>query len=116
MTHCAPRFCSNYPATISSASKHPSCTYMSLSEGPMKMAAKIPGVEPGLKPDNAPYFTNNEGIPWSDPAHFQNVGDLPLVSDPFLVQKQQIFNRSKTLERMDRLFLFPSRADSARLC
>ncbi|KAF9447747.1 catalase [Macrolepiota fuliginosa MF-IS2] len=74
---------------------------MNLDEGPMQMAAKITGVQPGgLEQDSAPYFTNNEGIPWPDPAHSKNVGGLPLISDPFLMQKQQTFNRSKTLERM----------------
>lgn len=73
---------------------------MNMEEGPMKMAAKIAGVQvEGLEQDGAPYFTNNEGIPWPDPAHSKTVGGLPLVSDPFLMQKQQTFNRSKTLER-----------------
>ena len=32
-------------------------------------------------------------------AHSKTVGGLPLVSDTFLLQKQQTFNRSKNLER-----------------
>jgi len=53
-----------------------------------------------MREDNAPYFTNNEGIPWPDPAHSKTVGGLPLASDVFLFQKQQAFNRHKLLERM----------------
>lgn len=34
-----------------------------------------------------------------DRAHSKTVGGLPLVSDTFLLQKQQTFNRSKNLER-----------------
>lgn len=66
----------------------------------MQMAAKISGAQPGgLEKDGAPHFTNNEGIPWPDPTHSKTVGGLPLISDTFLLQKQQTFNRSKTLER-----------------
>jgi len=74
---------------------------MGLEKGPMQMAAKITGAQPGgLEKDGAPYFTNNEGIPWPDSTHSKTVGGVPLVSDTFLLQKQQTFNRSKTLERM----------------
>jgi len=57
-------------------------------------------VQGGMREDNAPYFTNAEGIPWPDPAHSKTVGGLPLASDVFLFQKQQTFNRHKLLERM----------------
>jgi len=78
-----------------------SSTFMYHNEGPAEVAAKITGVtEGGKRRDDAPYFTNNEAIPFPDPAHSKNVGGLPLVSDTFLLQKQQTFNRSKTLERM----------------
>ena len=42
-------------------------------------------------------------------AHSKTVGGLPLVSDTFLLQKQQTFNRSKNLER--KLRREPSEAD-----
>ena len=99
--------------------------FMSANEGPADIAAKITGVNQGGKrEDDSAYFTNNEGIPWPDPcviplpsrhqwykwytlqladvdnrAHSKTVGGLPLVSDTFLLQKQQTFNRSKNLER-----------------
>lgn len=70
------------------------------NEGPAEIAAKVAGVvDGGKRKDDAPYFTNNEGIPWPDVAHSKNVGGIPAVSDTFLLQKQQTFNRSKTLER-----------------
>ncbi|KAI9811861.1 MAG: hypothetical protein M1827_005212 [Pycnora praestabilis] len=78
-----------------------STLFQSANEGPAEIAAKITGVtQGGKREDDAPYFTNNEGIPWPDPAHSKTVGGLPLVSDTFLLQKQQTFNRSKNLERM----------------
>jgi len=71
------------------------------NDGPAKIIAKVSGVQSGGKrEDDGPYFTNNEGIPFPDPAHSKTVGGLPLVSDTFLLQKQQAFNRSKNLERM----------------
>ncbi|KAI1187996.1 catalase-like domain-containing protein [Nemania serpens] len=67
-------------------------------EGPADIIAKVSGaVHGGKREDDSPYFTNNEGIPWPDA---KTVGGLPLVSDTFLLQKQQTFNRSKNLERM----------------
>ncbi|KAL9103751.1 MAG: hypothetical protein Q9163_001210 [Psora crenata] len=75
--------------------------FQGANEGPAEVAAKITGVTLGGKrEDDAAYFTNNEAIPWPDPAHSKTVGGLPLVSDTFLLQKQQTFNRSKLLERM----------------
>ncbi|KAG8532960.1 uncharacterized protein KY384_001741 [Bacidia gigantensis] len=93
--------------------------FQGLNEGPGEHAAKISGLVSGGKrqdvsfsidsqvraqmlilSQDAPYFTNNEGIPWPDPSHSKNVGGIPLISDPFLLQKQQTFNRSKNLERM----------------
>ena len=42
--------------------------FQSANEGPAEIAAKISGVTLGGKrEDDAPYFTNNEGIPWPDP-------------------------------------------------
>jgi len=75
--------------------------FQGANEGPATTAAKISGViSGGHRKDDAPYFTNNEGIPWPDSAHSLNIGGIPVVSDTFLMQKQQTFNRSKTLERM----------------
>lgn len=71
-----------------------------LNEGSADIAARISGMKVSQKENNAPYVTNNEGNPWPDPAHSKNVGGLPLISDTFLLQKQQTFNRSKNLERM----------------
>ena len=74
---------------------------MSANEGPMDIIAKVSGqVKGGIREDNGPYFTNNEGIPIPDPAHSKNIGGIPLISDVHLLQKQQTFNRSKNLERM----------------
>lgn len=86
--------------------QHPLKTLMESNDGPAKTAAKITGVQstPMGEKDTDPYFTNNEGIPWPDPAHSLNVGGIPVVSDTFLMQKQQTFNRSKTLE--SRCFVF----------
>lgn len=78
-----------------------SSLFQSANIGPAKIAAMLTGVqEGGKREDDGPYFTNNEGIPFPDPAHSKTVGGLPLVSDTFLLQKQQHFNRSKNLERM----------------
>lgn len=76
-----------------------SSTFMNANEGPAAIISKVAGVTgPGNRADDAPYFTNNEGNPWPSAIHSKNVGGIPLVSDPFLLQKQQTFNRSKTLE------------------
>jgi len=73
----------------------------SANEGPADIIAKVWGVVPGGKRvDDAPYFTNNEGIPFPDAAHSKTAGGIPVASDVFLFQKQQHFNRSKPLERM----------------
>ncbi|PYH85855.1 catalase [Aspergillus uvarum CBS 121591] len=70
-------------------------------EGPAQTAAKLTGVQTiGQRADDASYFTNNEGIPFPDPAHSKTAGGIPVISDTFLLQKQQHFNRSKNLERM----------------
>ncbi|KAL6720156.1 hypothetical protein ACLMJK_002077 [Lecanora helva] len=74
---------------------------MGANDGPAEIAAKISGVNLGGKrEDDSAYYTNNEAAPWPDPAHSKTVGGLPLISDTFLLQKQQTFNRSKNLERM----------------
>ncbi|KAK3306742.1 catalase-like domain-containing protein [Chaetomium strumarium] len=71
------------------------------NEGPADVIAKVSGSVPGGKrEDDSLYFTNNEGVPFPDPAHSKTVGGIPVASDVFLFQKQQHFNRSKPLERM----------------
>ncbi|RAL03161.1 catalase [Aspergillus ibericus CBS 121593] len=78
-----------------------SSLFQGANEGPARTAAKITGVQSaGKRADDGPYFTNNEAIPFPDPAHSKTVGGIPVISDPFLLQKQQTFNRSKNLERM----------------
>jgi len=78
-----------------------SSLFQGANDGPAAVAAKLTGVsEAGKRADDGPYFTNNEGIPFPDPSHSKTVGGIPVVSDTFLLQKQQHFNRSKNLERM----------------
>ncbi|KAK2025898.1 catalase [Colletotrichum zoysiae] len=73
----------------------------SANEGPADIIGKVSGAVPGGKrEDDGAYFTNNEGIPFPDPAHSKTIGGIPVASDVFLFQKQQTFNRSKNLERM----------------
>lgn len=57
-------------------------------------------VSGGMREDNAPYFTNQDGHPFPDHSHSKTVGGIPVASDTFLFQKQQAFNRHKLLERM----------------
>lgn len=77
-----------------------STLFQGANEGPAAVASKITGLKQGGKrQDDAPYFTNNEAIPWPDYAHSKTVGGIPVTSDIFLLQKQQAFNRSKLLER-----------------
>ncbi|KAL1311499.1 hypothetical protein AAFC00_001622 [Neodothiora populina] len=80
----------------------PRTTHMqSANEGPANIIAKVSGtVQGGKREDDAPYFTNNEGIPLPDCAHSKTIGGIPVASDVHLFQKQQHFNRSKNLERM----------------
>ena len=74
--------------------------FQGANDGPAATAAKIAGVlAEGEKKDDSRYFTNNEGNPWPDASHSKTVGGIPVASDTFLFQKQQTFNRSKTLER-----------------
>ena len=73
----------------------------SANEGPADTIAKVSDkVSSGKREDDALYFTNNEGHSFPDPAHSKNIGGIPLMSDVFFMQKQQTFNRSKSLERM----------------
>ncbi|PNP43528.1 hypothetical protein TGAMA5MH_04500 [Trichoderma gamsii] len=89
-------------AGVQGERREPRMSHMqSANEGPADIIAKVSGVvQGGKREDDGLYFTNNEGIPFPDPAHSKTVGGLPLASDVFLFQKQQHFNRSKLLERM----------------
>lgn len=71
-----------------------------LNQGAADIAARVTGSKENAPRGSAPYYTNNEGQAWPDPAHSKNIGGIPLISDTFLLQKQQGFNRSKNLERM----------------
>lgn len=78
---------------------------MSANEGPADIIAKVSGtVQGGKREDDAPYYTNNEGIPIPDPSHSKTIGGIPVASDVHLFQKQQHFNRSKNLESEFGLF------------
>ncbi|KAL5374976.1 hypothetical protein DPSP01_011556 [Paraphaeosphaeria sporulosa] len=85
----------------SGESRAPRASHMqSANEGPADIIAKVAGfVKGGKREDDGAYFTNNEGIPFPDPAHSKTIGGIPVASDVWLFQKQQTFNRSKTLER-----------------
>ena len=91
-----------FVSRIISKDSNPSSTndMQSLGQGPAQIAHSITGAG-DLKPAQAKdqYYTNNEGIPWPDHGHSKNVGGIPVVSDTFLLQRQQTFNRSKNLER-----------------
>jgi len=89
-------------AAVQGERRGPRMSHMqSANEGPADIIAKVSGaVQGGKREDDGAYFTNNEGIPWPDPAHSKTIGGIPLISDTFLLQKQQHFNRSKNLERM----------------
>jgi hypothetical protein len=112
ITHLKQLAIPRYSNDMSSTSKTPTTILMGLEKGPMQIAAKITGAQPGgLEKDGAPHFTNNDGIPWPDSTHSKTVGGLPLASDTFLFQKQQTFNRSKILERKYLLRRFSLRLD-----
>lgn len=62
---------------------------MSANEGPMQIIAKVSGhSKGGIREDDGPYFTNNEGIPLPDASHSKNIGGIPLMSDVHLMQKR----------------------------
>lgn len=47
-----------------------SSLFQGANDGPAKTAAKLTGVHgPGKRADDGPYFTNNEALPFPDPAH-----------------------------------------------
>jgi catalase len=56
-------------AGISGEQRGPRTSHMmSSNEGPADIIKKVSGCVPGgIREDDAPYFTNNEGIPFPDP-------------------------------------------------
>ncbi|ESU12705.1 hypothetical protein FGSG_06596 [Fusarium graminearum PH-1] len=78
-----------------------SSNFQGADEGPASVIAKVSGAQSGGKrEDGSSDLPNNKGTPRPNPTYSKTVGGLPLVSDTFLLQKQQHFNRSKTLERV----------------
>ncbi|KAL7952083.1 catalase-like domain-containing protein [Trichoderma barbatum] len=73
----------------------------SANEGPSDIIAKVAGVvSSNMKEDDSLYFTNNEGIPFPDPAHSKTVGGIPVASDVFLFhlgEKTPVFVRFSTV-------------------
>ncbi|GAA6051875.1 hypothetical protein JCM3770_005515 [Rhodotorula araucariae] len=75
--------------------------FSGLNDGPAQTAARIAGlVQEEKAKDDAIYYTSNFGQVLPDHAHSLNIGGIPVQSDAFLLEKQQTFNRSKTLERI----------------
>ncbi|KAK4899905.1 hypothetical protein LTR27_002666 [Elasticomyces elasticus] len=92
----------NMASSVTGEPRAPRMSHMmSANEGPMDIISKVSGhSKGGIREDDGPYFTNNEGIPLPDPEHSKTIGGIPIASDVHLFQKQQHFNRSKVLERM----------------
>ncbi|KAH1980040.1 hypothetical protein KXV64_007090 [Aspergillus fumigatus] len=54
-----------------------SSLFQGANDGPAKTAAKLTGVQAaGKRADDGPYFTNNEAIPFLDPAHIPKAAAL----------------------------------------
>ena len=68
-------------------------------ESPSTIAARLAGVNPN-KPDTTTMQTTAFGQVVPSVDHSLNVNGYPVTSDSFLFEKQQTFNRAKTLERM----------------
>lgn len=82
------------PTSASHAPQPATCAHLDpaaamLAAGPTATHARGPRV-----------LTSAFGQPWPDNTHSLNVGGHVLASDMFLQEKQQTFNRAKTLERM----------------
>eukprot|EP00742_Colponemidia_sp_Colp-10_P003993 GILJ01004260.1.p1 GENE.GILJ01004260.1~~GILJ01004260.1.p1 ORF type:complete len:542 (+),score=66.30 GILJ01004260.1:149-1774(+) len=60
----------------------------------------VEGVTGSVQHALRPPMTNNFGIPTGDISHSLNVGGNVLACDVMLMEKQQMFNRSKIVERM----------------
>lgn len=58
------------------------------------------GADVCCRPLVAHLLAANFGQVIPDPAHCLNVGGMPIQSDAILLEKQQAFDRSKTLERI----------------
>ncbi|SCV73303.1 BQ2448_7229 [Microbotryum intermedium] len=71
------------------------------NDGPAKIASRITGVtqdEPAK--DDAVLYTSNFGQVVADSSHCLNVGGMPVQVNPILLERQQAFDRSKTVERI----------------
>ncbi|KAK3621652.1 hypothetical protein LTR56_022691 [Elasticomyces elasticus] len=92
----------NMASSVTGEPRAPRMSHMmSANEGPMDIISKVSGhSKGGIREDDGPYYTSNEGIPLPDPNHSKTIGGIPIASDVHLFQKQQHFNRSKVLERM----------------
>lgn len=97
--------------------------FQGANEGPADVIAKVSGhVSGGIRNDDAPYFTNHEGIPWPDGqvhskpggdctkilmldvnrSHSKTIGGIPVASDVFLFQYVQILIVSTIAPRMSK--------------
>jgi len=63
------------------------------------IGSMISGGSDGAMAAAAPTMTSNFGIPIADATHALQIGGHPVVSDIFLFEKQQAFNRAKIVER-----------------
>ncbi|KAJ3054262.1 hypothetical protein HK097_002247 [Rhizophlyctis rosea] len=75
-------------------------SFNQVNEGPASIAARITGVHKSQTKDDSPYITSNFGQAFPTVRHTIQIGGYPVSSDPFLFEKQQTFDRAKTIERM----------------
>lgn len=68
-------------------------------ESPAQTAARLTGTTPPT-PDTTTVITSAFGHPLPSVEHALQIDGRPVSSDSFLFEKQQTFNRAKTLERM----------------
>ncbi len=75
--------------------------FSGLNDGPAATASRIAGlVSKSNAQDNSPYYTSNFGQLLPDSGHPLNIGGIPYQGDALLLEKQQAFDRSRTLERI----------------
>ncbi|KAL0228421.1 hypothetical protein RCL1_004564 [Eukaryota sp. TZLM3-RCL] len=67
-------------------------------ESPADIIARLTGSTPATPITNQ-FQTDSFGHILPSSSHALNIGNIPVVSDTFLFEKQQTFNRSKTTER-----------------
>lgn len=71
-----------------------------MNEGAAAVAARIAGINQASGEDDSPLLTDNFGHVLPTVTQSRQIGGYPVTSDSILMEKQQTFNRSKTLERM----------------